>query len=170
MLLLGHGDKVISARLMGDDVVLATDLDGNALLKSLKRVISTVFFMEVSETKSRVVKAGLPFFYMGFLTDDKSKVMNVDLLRRKLIMTGRFVPKTMLDKNMLIWSKYCSICASCSNGYAFWLKHKSELLRLLEMDQPTYYHDLNEGPNKPFDVNRIIQNAEAYVQGAWAYN
>jgi hypothetical protein len=165
---LGISREEYDARVMGDDTVLANNEDGNQLLDAFSTTINRLFGMKVSD-KSKVIEVGLPFFYMGFLTNDTSKVMDEQLLIRKLILTGRFISPSILENDMVVWSKFCSICASCSNGYAFWLKHKAAILRRLNLVEPHYFHDFEGGPDKSFDPNRIINNAAAYVEGAWRY-
>jgi len=163
---LGYDTEQQLVRVMGDDTIIGTNDDPDILLEAYRTQIKTVFGMTVGPS-SQIRNNGEPFYYMGFLMTDQYKYMVEDLIMRKCTFTGRFIPEDILPNKMVVWSKYCSICSSCSNGYSFWVKHKNKLLNILNMHEPSYFHDLTEGPNKPFSVERIIENANDYVRTAW---
>lgn len=169
--MLDYNDANIDAVIMGDDIVVAHDkYDSQTLLDHISKVASNEFGMTVSLTKSQIRAIGEPFYFMGFLMNNRFKYMPELLIKRKLIFSERFIKEEDLPYWMVVWSRFCSICSVSSNGYHdIWLPYKDELLERLGIDEPFYFHDLMEGPDKPFSLNRIINNAEDYVRGAWRY-
>lgn len=143
----GYSVSEMSVRVMGDDTLIGTFYDGSRMLETFRYIIKHTFGMTVGP-KSVVVQRGQPLYYMGFLFTDNFKYMSEDLMSRKMTFTGRFIPETSLDNRMVVWSKFCSICSVCSNGFDFWTKHKDKLLGILGIEEPTYFHDLTEGDRK----------------------
>lgn len=164
---LEQSESSYTVRVMGDDAIIGTDLDGEKLRKVFIERVETIFHMSLNVGKTIVNMPGEPIHYMGFDLSDASKVMDVELMKRKMTITSRFIPEEILENKMVVWSKFCSICSTCSNGYSLWLEYKDTVLQRLGMLNPGYFHDLDQTELKQFDPTRRIMDAEQYVKDAW---
>jgi len=158
----------VDPKTMGDDAIVGTDF-GDRYLKVFNEVVQKVFGMGINLEKTFVRTRGEAVFYMGFLINNEFKIMPHELMKRKMMLTTRFIPETVLPNKMVIWSKFCSICSNASNGYDLWLQYKDKLLTELGLQGIDYFHDLEQTAEKPFSVERIIYNAEAYVRDGWRH-
>lgn len=154
---------------MGDDIVIGTNDDGELFLKLISKEAKETFDMTVSTEKSEVILPGQPMYYMGYYITNKLKYKDPSLIKRSLSFGGRFIKEEDLPLSMVEWSRFCSVCASASNGYEFWLEYKDAVLKELGISDPGYFHDLSEGPGKPFRLDRIVEGSEQYVRDAWMY-
>jgi hypothetical protein len=158
-------------RYMGDDMALATNEDGGELLKLFQTRAKALFDMEIG-VKSKVVLPGDFIYYMGYSINSYQKIMPIELILWKLVQQERYHDKRIISEAMIAWSRFCSICGASSNGYRdVWLPYKDKILEALGFDSmPAYFHDLKQGPNKPYSLQRIIYDCENYVKNGWMYS
>lgn len=131
----------IDLHLKGDDILVGTNSDD--LLDGLVETYSKTFLMTVALDKTQVFKRRQRIYFLGYYFDDKGRYLDWKLTKLQLSISENFIPESVMPTFERLFSKLCSICFKCSDGYVFFDMYINDLLRYCNKTRmPTTFSEI----------------------------
>jgi len=141
----GVKPRKVFKKFKGDDTIIATSENFN--ISIFIQQLKYSFGANIEPEACQIFKPGDAIFYLGyFFTNNYKYASTTDLLRRKMTISGRFIPEDVIPNNLRVLSKAVSILSNVTNGYDIFFNEIWDKLRTVySMENlPEYYYDLTE--------------------------
>jgi hypothetical protein len=141
----GIKPKDVFKKMKGDDLIISTsnELDINIFILQLEQCFGAIIKPEACQ----LFRPGDAIFYLGYyFTSNLKYATSTDLLKRKMTVSGRFIPEDVIPNDLRVLSKAVSILSNVTNGYELFFRLVWPNFSLVyNMDNlPEYYYDLTE--------------------------